>query len=52
VARYALGSRAAGDHRLQWNGRTAAGPAASGVYFCRLVVDGRAVDTSQMVLVQ
>ncbi len=52
VARYDLGSRPAGDHRLEWNGRAATGPAASGVYFCRLVVDGAGVNTIHMVLVQ
>ena len=52
VARYDLGARPAGDHRVEWNGRAATGPAASGVYFGRLVVDGVSVDTIHMVLVQ
>lgn len=53
VERYVLGNRPAGEHQLAWNGRTASGDvAASGVYFCRLVVDGKTVDTMQMVLVQ
>ncbi len=37
VRRLARGSLAAGNHRLQWDGRDEAGrPAASGLYFCRL----------------
>jgi glucose/arabinose dehydrogenase len=45
--------RAAGEHRVSWDGRNAAGArVASGVYFARLIVGGAAADAARMVLVQ
>ncbi len=41
VVELARGSRAAGTHRIEWNGRNAAGePVAAGVYLARLEGDG------------
>ncbi len=41
----------AGEHQARWQGRNAAGkPAASGVYFYRLSLDGKAVATRKMLL--
>lgn len=41
VKEWALGVLPAGSHRLTWDGRDAVGkPAASGVYFLRLEVEG------------
>jgi hypothetical protein len=42
-----------GPHEAVWMGDTDSGSkVASGVYFCRLIVDGRALDAARMVLVQ
>ena len=47
------GTRAAGEHAIEWRGETdTGGRAASGVYFYRLRVDGVARDSARMVLVQ
>jgi len=47
------GGVAAGHHSVDWNGTDGQGiPSASGVYLCRLVVDGVLVDTVRMVLVK
>jgi glucose/arabinose dehydrogenase len=40
VATLASGSRGPGRHRLSWNGITARGPVAAGVYFVELRADG------------
>ena len=40
VATLATGERAAGRHRLSWNGITARGPVAAGVYFLELRSNG------------
>jgi hypothetical protein len=43
----------AGQHDVVWDGTDVRGaPVASGVYFCRLVVDGRAVETRKMALLK
>jgi hypothetical protein len=43
----------AGAHDVLWRGDTDTGSrVASGVYFCRMVVDGRATAATRMVLVQ
>jgi flagellar hook assembly protein FlgD len=34
------GEQAVGVNRAQWNGKTSGKRSASGVYFCRMVVDG------------
>jgi len=52
LERFELGARPAGDHELRWDGRTRNGRVASGVYFARLLVDGRAAGTTRMVLIQ
>ncbi len=42
-----------GDHTVAWNGRDANGRAQpSGIYFCRLVVDGAPAGTQRIVLVK
>lgn len=47
------GARAAGSHRVEWDGRDDAGrPAASGVYFARLSVNGAIVDTRKLTLLK
>ncbi len=47
------GTRDAGVHDAEWRGETdLGGRAASGVYFYRLLVDGVAVDSARMVMVQ
>jgi hypothetical protein len=43
---------APGTHRVEWSGPAQAGAARSGVYFYRLRVDGRVVETRKMVLVE
>jgi outer membrane protein assembly factor BamB len=44
--------RAAGPHRVRWDGRDERGaPAASGAYFCRLSANGE-VETRKMLLVR
>jgi glucose/arabinose dehydrogenase len=53
VRQFGFAHAAAGAHDVVWRGETDHGSAvASGVYFCRLIVDGAAVDASRMVLVQ
>lgn len=53
VRQFDLAHAAAGSHGVEWRGETdRGGHAASGVYFCRLIVDGMAVDSSRLVLVQ
>jgi glucose/arabinose dehydrogenase len=53
VRRIDAGTRARGVHGTAWNGTTDAGTrVASGVYFCRLTVDGVAVDARRLVLVE
>lgn len=45
--------RAVGRHDANWNGADARGaPVASGVYFYRLTVDGRAIETRKMALLK
>ena len=46
------GIRGAGTHQQPWDGNTAAGVAASGVYFCRLQIDGETVGSIRLVLVK
>jgi predicted GH43/DUF377 family glycosyl hydrolase len=46
-------TRAAGAHRVAWDGRDDAGrPAASGLYFARLSVNGAVVDTIKLTLLK
>ena len=53
VRQFALGNAATGAHDVHWRGESdRGGTAASGVYFCRLIVDGTAVDASRLVLVK
>jgi len=53
VRTLADGSRAAGVHGVDWDGRDDAGRAvASGVYFARLAVDGTIVDTRKLALLK
>ncbi|HEX5132028.1 MAG TPA: PQQ-dependent sugar dehydrogenase [Candidatus Krumholzibacteria bacterium] len=53
VQRIDDGMRAAGAHDTVWRGETSrGGRAASGVYFYRLVVDGRSFDARRLVLVE
>jgi len=53
VQRLVEGRRAAGRHVVAWNGRDEQGrPVASGVYFCRLVADGRTVETRKITVVR
>ena len=53
VRQFELPGAQAGSHDVEWRGETDRGShVASGVYFCRLVVDGTAVDSSRLVLVQ
>ncbi|HET6349079.1 MAG TPA: PQQ-dependent sugar dehydrogenase [Candidatus Krumholzibacteria bacterium] len=48
-----LGARSAGAHDVVWRGDTRTGNRApSGVYYCRLLVDGIATDSATMVMVQ
>jgi len=47
------GSRSAGRHLVRWDARDEQGrPVASGVYFCRLVADGRTVDTRKITVLR
>jgi hypothetical protein len=42
-----------GPHDVAWHGETDRNTrVASGVYYCRMIVDGMAVDSSRLVLVQ
>jgi hypothetical protein len=42
-----------GTHDAVWNGRDHTGASlSSGIYFCRLVIDGRTVATRKMVLLK
>jgi len=42
-----------GPHEIIWDGRDDHGvETPSGVYFCRLMVDGRAVDAGRLVLLR
>ena len=53
VRQFVMSGASAGSHAAIWRGETDRGaPAASGVYFCRLIVDGTAVDSSRLVLVK
>ena len=53
VRAFDLPRAAAGSHDVRWNGTTDRGAkAASGVYFCRLVVDGNAMGATRLVLIQ
>lgn len=53
VRRIDEGARAAGAHAVTWRGDTANGNrAASGVYICRLRVDGVPADARRMVLLK
>jgi glucose/arabinose dehydrogenase len=53
VRRFELAAAGAGAHEVVWRGETDAGTrVASGVYFCRLVVDGTAMGATRIVRVQ
>jgi glucose/arabinose dehydrogenase len=53
VRRFEFPRLPSGAHEVAWDGETDAhARAASGVYFCRLVVDGRAVDAARMTLIR
>ncbi|HEX6790877.1 MAG TPA: PQQ-dependent sugar dehydrogenase [Candidatus Krumholzibacteria bacterium] len=53
VRHFEISRAGAGLHDITWRGETDGGiRVASGVYFCRLVVDGVAAGTARMVLVQ
>jgi glucose/arabinose dehydrogenase len=53
VRRFEMAHAVAGAHEVVWHGEhDRGGSVASGVYFCRLIVDGLAVDSSRLVLVQ
>jgi glucose/arabinose dehydrogenase len=53
VRQFTLANAHAGSHEVVWRGESErGGQAASGVYFCRLIVDGIAVDSSRLVLVK
>lgn len=53
VRRFAMARTPAGSHDVVWRGDTDRGArVASGVYFCRLVVGGKALGATPMVLVQ
>jgi hypothetical protein len=53
VRRIDMARASAGANQIVWRGDTdLGGPAASGVYFCRFLVDGRVLDSSRMVLLQ
>jgi hypothetical protein len=47
VSRLVDAEMAAGSHMVSWNGRTGTGvPAASGVYFCRMLINGAMTGTT------
>ncbi|MCB9509033.1 MAG: T9SS type A sorting domain-containing protein [Deferribacteres bacterium] len=53
VTRLANEALPAGQHRLRWNGRSSDGRRlASGVYFCRLQVNGQAAVQKKLVMVR
>jgi hypothetical protein len=53
VRQFVISNANAGAHEVQWRGESdRGGTAASGVYFCRLIVGGTAVDSSRLVLVK
>jgi len=53
VEELADGTRSAGRHTVRWDGRDEQGrPVASGVYFCRLVANGRTVETRKITVVR
>jgi hypothetical protein len=53
VRHFEMARTPAGAHDVVWRGDTDLGArVASGVYFCRLVVGGKALDATRMVLVQ
>lgn len=53
VRRFESAPREAGEHSVVWRGEDdRGGRVASGVYFCRLVVDGVQAGSTRMVLVQ
>ena len=53
VRHFEFANAGAGSHDVAWRGETdRGGQAASGVYFCRLIVGGMAVDSSRLVLVK
>jgi len=53
VRRIDAGVPGAGAHEAVWDGTSESGTrVASGVYFCRLIVDGVAVDARRMVLLE
>lgn len=46
-------TEAGGTHEVTWDGRNSAGsPLPSGIYFYRLIVDGRMVATKKMILLK
>jgi hypothetical protein len=46
-------SKATGEREISWDGQNLAGrQATSGVYFARLVADGKTVATHRIVLVE
>lgn len=51
VRHFEFANATAGAHDVVWRGETERGTrAASGVYFCRLIVDGHVMDSSRLVL--
>jgi len=53
VRQFLISNAAQGSHDVVWRGESdRGGTAASGVYFCRLVVGGTAVDSSRLVLLK
>ena len=53
VRQFELTNAGAGAHDMVWRGENDhGGQAGSGVYFCRLIVGGTAVDSSRLVLVK
>jgi glucose/arabinose dehydrogenase len=53
VRHFEFSRAGAGSHEVRWQGETDRNMhVASGVYYCRMIVDGMAVDSSRLVLVQ
>jgi glucose/arabinose dehydrogenase len=53
VREFAFANAGAGSHDVVWNGETDRNTrVASGVYYCRLIVDGMAVDSARLVFVK